>query len=158
MVGDSKRSGEIDELLRAADVDSSIQIEDAQDNAIRAELLGHEYIALHDLEFIIRIAEIAAARPNHNVKADGNRLAHGGNQPRAGSDASVEKTAAKFNTMSSTALRSKSRLDRIDTHFEGQGLVHKTSLVCGIDHARIPGKTNIVGGQCPPAREAEEIR
>src|SRR5580704_3102190 len=124
MISHSHRGGEFNKLLGATDVDSSVQIKDAQDNAICAELLSHENIALHDLKFIPGVAEISAARSNHDVKNDGSRLAHGGNQPCARRHTSIEKATAQFDAVCSATLGSHGGLNRIDAHFENEVVVH----------------------------------
>jgi hypothetical protein len=96
----------------------------------RAELFGRKNIVPHDLVFVIRIAEIATPGPNHNVQANGNRLAHSGNQPGTRSNPSVEKIAAEFNTMGATAFSRNRRLNRIDAHFENDVLAHDVDPFC----------------------------
>lgn len=118
VVSDFQGSCEIDELPCAAGVDSPVQIQNAQNNAIGAELLCRGDVVLHDLKFVVGIAEIAAARSNHDVKRDGNRPARNADRPAAGCNAPAGEIAAKLHTMRSAALGRHRGFNGIGAYFK----------------------------------------
>lgn len=130
MEGDLKRSGKIDKLFRAPGIDLSVQIQNPQDNPIGTEFLRHKDIALHDLEFILRIAEIRVTRANHDVQGNSDLLADRGDEAGTRSNPTVGEDAAEFNAVRTAPLSSQSGFDRIHTHFKSHSVARDAFHGC----------------------------
>src|SRR6476661_8085645 len=104
MTGDFEGMRHINQLPHPVLIHRAIDIQDAEHNPVCPELFCDEDIALHDAELVGAVAEIAAARTDHYLKANSNLLAHPGNHAGAGSGAAFRKAGTQFNPVSAATL------------------------------------------------------
>src|SRR6478609_432156 len=104
MTGDFKGMRHVNQLPHSVLIHRAIDIQDAKHNAICAELLCDEDIALHDAELVGTVAEISATRTDHYMESNLNLLAHGGNHPRAGRGAAFRKAGTQLYPISAAML------------------------------------------------------
>src|SRR5690242_16080612 len=96
MTSDLQRTSQFHELLHARLVNVTFEVEHAENHAAGAKLLSDEDIALHDAEFISRIAEVAAAWTDHHLQTDLDLFAHCSDHAGAGRGASFRQSGAEF--------------------------------------------------------------
>src|SRR5690349_4127208 len=124
MIGSLQGFSQVDQLADPLNVNSSIQVENTKDDAIRAQLLCHEDIALHDAELVDGIAKITRARPNHYVQTNRDLLTGGGHEPRTRCNSALRQPAAQFHPFCPAALSCDRRFQRIDTYFDNESVFH----------------------------------
>lgn len=121
MKRDRHGAGQLDKLSGTDKVDAAGRSQEAEDNAVGAELFGEQDVALHDLEFVRGVAEISSPWAHQHVKRESDPLADHGNQPRARGDASIVERAAELDAVCPAALGGHRGGDGIDSDFEQDG-------------------------------------
>lgn len=109
---------EINEFARAVYVDGSVGAEYSKDEAIGAELFGHENVAFHQFEFVRATAKVASARADHHVQADVDCLAYRGDHSGAWGGSSCRQVGAQLDARCATALGGDGGLDRVKRDFQ----------------------------------------
>ena len=141
MERDGHWARESDEFAGAVDVDGSVRAEYSEDEAIGAELFGHEDVALHRLEFVRGVAKVAGTRADHHVQGDSYFLSHRGDHSGAWGGATCGQVGAQLHARCTTALGSDGGLDRIERDFQrGRGLHGVEMVVAGLSGVKRTGK------------------
>ncbi len=134
---------ESNEFARAVHVDGSVGGEDSEDEAIGAELLGHEDVALHRFEFVRGVAKVAGARADHHVQGDSYFLAHGGDHSGAWGGAACGEVGAQLDARCAAALGGNGGLDGIERDFQrGRGRHEAEMVVAGLSGVKRRSQTN----------------
>ena len=102
----------------ARHIDAPLLVQQSDGYAVRAKLACMGDLLAHHLELEIGIAEVAAARANHDEQADGNPAANRSDQSRARGDSSFQQIGAEFNALRTSALGRDRRLHRINADFK----------------------------------------
>ena len=102
-----------------------------QHNSIDPGALGDFSVAPHDVELILRIAEIATSRSNDDMQRKGYTGSDGLQKAEAGSNAPLEQVAAEFNPLRPAALRCCGGGDRVHADFNQHRFHHDVGRVVG---------------------------
>src|ERR1700751_4898085 len=113
MKGDSERARQLDQLASTVDMATAVGIQDAENDAVGAQLLGDGDVAAHDLDFVAGIAEVSAAGSNNDLHANGHTGADHFDQAGAGSDSSLEQITTQLDARRPTLLRGYCRRNRV---------------------------------------------
>lgn len=115
---------EINEFARSVHVDGSIGAEYSKDEAVGAELFGHEDVALHQFEFVRGVAKVAGARANHHLQVDSYCLSHRSDHSGAWGGATCGEVRAQLDARCAAALGGDGGLDRIKRDFQRGRRLH----------------------------------
>jgi hypothetical protein len=137
MICSLERPGEIDQLTGPVNVNSSIQVENAKHHTISTQLFRHEHITLHHAEFVGGIAKIASMRPNHYMQTNRDFLASRRDQACTGRYSAFQETAAQFDALRPAALGCDRGVQRVDTYFDNEIVVHRVGSVA-LNQAILP--------------------
>jgi hypothetical protein len=105
--GYGKRMRQVDQPFRPLDIHIAIGVQEPENDSVHAELLGRPDVILHDFKLRSGVHKIARSRANDDVDGQTKMFAGDCHEAGAGSNAARGEIAAKFDAMSSTALRSQ---------------------------------------------------
>ena len=94
-------------------VDVPLPVEDAEDNAVGAGRFRRGDVRLHRRDLVLVVAEVAAARPDHDVQLDVGDLAGDENGAEARRDAALEQVGAQLDAVGAGFPRRAHTADRI---------------------------------------------
>jgi hypothetical protein len=134
MEGDRKGTRDFHQLARARLIYMSVAVQYSQDDSIGVEVFCYGDVALHNVNFFRRVAEISAARANHDVQRDGDLFAGHSDQARAGRDSTGEQIAAQLDAICAAALRGKSGFDGVNANFENRLFRHGRTAIARVNY------------------------
>ncbi len=115
----------LDQFTRSFDVDTAVQIQNAEDYAICAEVLRSLNVTDHDCELVGAVTEVSGPGADHYVQGNGVLCTDAFDESDAGSNSAFEQVAAKFQAVRAAPLRYQGGLDRIDADLKEQGCLHR---------------------------------
>ena len=118
MKRDIERARQGDQPARAAPVHGAVGAQQAQHHTVGAQGVRRGDVAAHDLELDRGIAEVPAARADHDIDGDAETVAAQGDGAGAGRGAALDQVVAQLDAARAAALSRKRGPDRVHTGFD----------------------------------------